>query len=106
MAPKKKLKKNNKIEKYPISKEDTQILLESIALRELRDKYTRKWGGYKNAKKAAIEAVKIELKFWNRVRDLYPGLEKEQDADPSIIGLTFNRTDNTIRFLRINAPAN
>lgn len=95
MAPKNKIKKE-KEKTYPVSTEDAEIMMKSVAMANLRDKYTHRWGSYGKAKKAAIDSVKLELKFWNRIHELYPGLIEQVHSDPELIGISFNRANNTV----------
>jgi hypothetical protein len=60
---------------YKIPDELHDVYLEMIALQVLRDEYiNKKIGGFRKAKKCAIEHEKLKSRFWDGVHKLYPEL--------------------------------
>jgi len=58
--------------KYPLPKELIDLVVEYVALEELRDTYVKQTFGFKKALKCSIEAESTKQKFWNKVHKLYP----------------------------------
>lgn len=56
----------------PIPDELNDLMVRSIALEELRDKYVARPLGYRRARRAAIESGRLWERFWIGVDTLYP----------------------------------
>ena len=63
---------------YDIPEEISDIDVEVRALEDLRDVYAQLPFGYKRALKASKKAVKLNFLFWEKVKDLYPQLDKDK----------------------------
>ena len=60
-----------------VPEELVNLWIEYQALIELRDSYVRQgFGGFKRAKKTAIEATTKRDIFWRKVSELYPELKR------------------------------
>ena len=57
--------------------EQKDMFVKYSGMIELRDAYVKRPFSYKKARKAAIEAKKLELIFWNSIRELYPETKRE-----------------------------
>ena len=62
---------------YPIPQEVADIMVKSYALNNLRDTYAKLPFGFKKAARAAIEAEKFRVEFWNKVYKIYPKIVDE-----------------------------
>lgn len=61
--------------RYSIPEEIEDLITESKALAELRDRWVKLPFGYRRARKLSIEAEKKQARFWESLYILYPKIK-------------------------------
>ncbi|HUT44007.1 MAG TPA: hypothetical protein VMW95_06695 [Desulfobacterales bacterium] len=57
---------------YDLPDDVKELFEKYVALQELRGKYVKRPCGFRKARECAIQSRLFRVKFWEKVRELYP----------------------------------